>query len=277
MKTWCLILTLFLSLNADAQVFYRRSEFGAAIGSAHYFGDLNPNIGFKDIGYSGGIFYKYNFTHYIALRMGLSYGNVGYSDSYSDNPYQQLRNLDFRSNIFEGHIAAEFHFFQYAIGDFDHRFTPYVSIGAGYFRYDPYTTYMGKRYLLRPLGTEGQLFEEYKDRRYNGGAIAFPIGLGVKFWLSKGLTISLEAVNRSTTTDYLDDVSTTFVGKDLFDNADPGPYPSASSQLQDRSQEITASPIGTKGRQRGTSTTKDQYLFFQLGVSFRLPTYRCPD
>ena len=101
--------------------------------------------------------------------------------------------------------------------------------------------------------------------------------MGVKFWLSKGLTLNLEAINRSTTTDYLDDVSTTYIGKERFDEVDPGPYPSSASILQDRSNEVTNSAIGIKGRQRGISTTRDQYLFFQLGLSFRLPTYRCPD
>jgi hypothetical protein len=277
MKKLLFLVLIFISLLADAQVFYRRSEFGISGGTAHYFGDLNQNFGFKDIGYSGSLFYKYNFTHYIALRLGVAYGHVGYADKYSTNYYQQLRNLDFQSNIFEANIGAEFHFFQYAIGDFEHRFTPYVSIGAGVFNYDPYTIYNNKRYRLKPLGTEGQNFEEYKDRRYSGTSVCFPIGLGVKFWLSKGLTLNLEAINRSTTTDYLDDVSTTYIGKDRFDEVDPGPYPSSSSILQDRSPEVSNTAIGIKGRQRGISTTRDQYLFFQLGLSFRLPTYRCPD
>lgn len=277
MKRILIFLFCFSYIYADAQVFYRKSEFGLGGGTSHYFGDLNSNLGFKQIGYSASLFYKYNFTHYIALKIGLAYGHVGYSDKFSSNYYQQLRNLDFKSPIYEASIGADFHFFQYSIGDFEHRFTPYVSLGAGVFKYDPYTVYKDKRYRLKPLGTEGQNFEEYKKRRYNGTSMCFPIGLGIKFWLSKGLTINLEAINRSTTTDYLDDVSTTYIGKDKFDDIEPGPYPSASSILQDRSNEVTNTPIGTKGRQRGVSTTRDQYLFFQLGVSFRLPTYRCPD
>ena len=130
---------------------------------------------------------------------------------------------------------------------------------------------------MRPLGTEGQNFEEYKDRKYTGTAVSFPIGLGFKFWLSKGLTLSLEAINRITTTDYLDDVSTTYIGIDKFNEVDPGPYPSSSSVLQDRSLEVSNTAIGIKGKQRGISTTSDQYMFIQLGVSFRLPTYRCPN
>jgi hypothetical protein len=277
MKKFLFVAVLLISQLSDAQVFYRKSEFGAAIGSSHYFGDLNSNLGFSQIGYSGALFYKYNFTHYIALKLGGAYGNVGYSDKYSKNYYQQLRNLSFKSNIYEIGIGADFNFFQYAIGDFEHRFTPYVSLGFNMFWYDPYTTYDNKRYYLRPLGTEGQNFEEYKSRRYKNHAFNFPIGLGFKFWLSKGLTISLEAINRSTTTDYLDDVSTTYIGIDKFTNVDPGPYPEVSSILQDRSPEVTTTPIGMKDRQRGISTTKDQYLFFQVGLSFRLPTYRCPE
>lgn len=270
-------LLVLSAIMSDAQVFYRRSEFGIGGGSAHYFGDLNPNIGFKQIGYSGGVFYKYNFTHYIAFRMGLSMGNVGYADNYSSNYYQRVRNLDFKSNLYEASAGFEFSFFQYAVGDFEHRFTPYVSLGIGAFKYDPYTMYNNKRYLLRPLGTEGQNFEEYKDRKYTGTAVSFPIGIGFKFWLSKGLTLSLEAINRITTTDYLDDVSTTYIGIDKFNEVDPGPYPSSSSVLQDRSLEVSNTAIGTKGKQRGISTTSDQYMFIQLGVSFRLPTYRCPN
>lgn len=277
MKKLLFIIILFSTFSTKAQVFYRKSEFGFAIGSSHYFGDLNPALGFKEIGYSGGAFYKYNFTHYIALRLGAQYANVGYADKYSKNAYQQARNLDFKSNIYEAAISAEFSFFQYAIGDFDHRFTPYVSIGFGVFHYDPYTTYDNKRYYLRPLGTEGQNYEQYKDRKYTSTAVSYPIGLGFKFWMSKGLTLSLEAIYRSTSTDYLDDVSTSYIGIDKFNDVDPGPYPTSASILQDRSTEVGHTAIGQVGRQRGISTTKDHFMLVQLGLSFRLPTYRCPD
>ena len=277
MKKYFFILLFSIAFIADAQVFYRRSEFGAAVGGANYFGDLNTNIGFKYFRYSGGVFYKYNFTHYIALRIGGNYAHVGYSDKFSNNIYQKQRNLDFKSNIFEFGVMADFNFFQYTSGDYDHRFTPYVTLGASMFYYDPYTTLDGKNYFLRPQGTEGQNIDDYKDRRYKNYAFSFPIGAGIKLWLSKGLTMSFEIVNRYTTTDYLDDVSTTYVGKENFVDNTPSPYPSPASQLQDRSPEVSDTPIGIKGRQRGVSTTKDHFMLFQLGLSFRLPTYRCPD
>lgn len=270
----CLILN---TLTSDAQVFYRRSEFGIGVGGSNYFGDLNTNYGFEHVRYSGSIFYKYNFSHYIALRLGMAYAYVGYNDSYSSNRFQQLRNLSFRSHIFEGSVMADFHFFQYAIGDFEHRFTPYVTLGMGYFSYNPFTELNNKTYFLRPMGTEGQNMEEYKDRKYGTTAFSFPIGAGIKFWLDKGITVHLEVVNRSTSTDYLDDVSKTYVGKDKFVDQSPSPYPLPAELLQDRSYEKTNQPIGIEGRQRGISTTRDKFMTMQIGISFRLPTYKCPD
>jgi len=262
--------------TADAQIFYRKSEYGFAAGGSNYFGDLNSNYGFQNARYSGGIFLKYNFSDYIALKLAGNYAFVGYSDKYSSNVFQKTRNLDFNSNIYEAVIQAEFNFFQYDVMDFDHRFTPYVTVGMGIFSYNPYTTYDNKRYYLRPLATEGQNYEEYKSRRYKNTAIAFPIGLGVKYWMSKGITLGFEVANRSTTTDYLDDVSTTYVGKDKFIDKEPTPYPTPSSVLQDRSVEVATTPFGEAGRQRGTSTTLDKYMMFQATLSFRFPTYKCP-
>jgi hypothetical protein len=277
MRKLLFVLLIITSSIADGQVFYRRSEFGASVGGANYFGDLNTNYGFQYFRYSAGVFYKYNFTEYIALRIGGNYAHVGYSDRYSTNVYHKQRNLDFKSNILEFGVMADFNFFRYTIGDYDHRFTPYVTLGASMFYYNPYTNLDGKNYFLRPQGTEGQNLPEYEDRKYKDYAFAFPIGAGIKVWLSKGLTMSFEIVNRYTSTDYLDDVSTTYVGKDKFVDQIPSPYPSPAFQLQDRSPEVSDTELGIKGRQRGVSTTKDHFMLFQLGLSFRLPTYRCPD
>lgn len=276
MRKFIFFILLLSGFVSSAQVYYRRSEYGFAAGGSNYFGDLNQNYGFQYARYSGGIFLKYNFSDYIALKLAGNYAFLGYSDQYSKNVYQKTRNLDFKSNIYESVIQAEFNFFQFNIGDFDHRFTPYVTIGAGVFWYNPYTIYDKKRYYLRPLGTEGQNYEEYKDRRYRSTAVAFPIGIGVKFWMSKGMTLGFEVANRSTSTDYIDDVSTTYVGKDKFIDTEPSPYPTPSSLLQDRSGEVVQTPIGIAGRQRGISTTFDKYMLFQLTLSFRFPTYKCP-
>jgi len=260
----------------DAQVYYRRSEYGFALGGSNYFGDLNPNYGFQHARYSGGIFLKYNFSNYIALKLAGNYAYIGYNDKYATNYYQKLRNLNFKSHIYETALQAEFNFFQYDIGDFDHRFTPYITLGIGLFHYNPFTIYNKERYDLRPLGTEGQNYEEYASRRYSSTAICFPIGCGIKYWINHGMTFGFEIANRSTTTDYIDDVSTTYVGADKFNDNTPTPYPVPAAVLQDRSTEVSETPIGIEGRQRGVSKTWDKYMMMQFTLSFRFPTYKCP-
>lgn len=270
------MLFLLMSLQSQAQVYYKSGEFGFTAGAAGYFGDLNQEYKFNYLRESGGVFYKHNFGAYIALGLHLNFSNIGFSDKYSSNYYQQLRNLDFKSNIYEAAIKADFHFFRFEVGSFDYRLTPYVSLGFGLMNYNPYTEYDGKKYYLRPLGTEGQNFPAFADRKYSSTAMTIPIGAGVKFWMAKGITVGMEISHRQTSTDYLDDVSATYVGKSFFPDDPTSPYPTPASQLQDRSVELGVDPIGIAGRQRGMSSTKDQFFTGQVFISFRIPTYRCP-
>jgi hypothetical protein len=277
LKALLVILLSCISYGSFSQTYYRKTEFGISAGGANYFGDLNQQYGFDYFRQSGGAFVKYNFSRYIAMRLAANYAHIGYADRFTNNFYQQQRNLSFKSDIFEASIMTDFHFFKYDIGDFDHRFTPYITLGLGIFKYDPYTEINDTKVRLRPLGTEGQSYPQFSDRVYGTTAVSFPIGAGIKFWLAKGTTVGFEVINRMTTTDYLDDVSTSYVGSDLFPNDVNSPYPTYASQLQDRSPEVTNTPIGIPGRQRGISSTRDQFLTAHLFISFRLPTYRCPD
>lgn len=276
MKRLLFLLFLFINLTAGAQIYYRRSEFGFGVGGSNYFGDLNQDLIFQTSRYSGSLFYKYNFTPYIAMKLGGSYAKVYGNDKYSPNNYQKTRNLSFYSDIGEAAISFDFHFFKYKIQDYNHRFTPYVTIGLGMFWHNPYARFDGKRYNLRPLGTEGQLYDEYANRRYKHYAYSLPVGIGFKCWVAGGTTFFMEVINRSTTTDYIDDVSTTYVGIDKFQDNSPSPYPSTSASLQDRSVEGGYDRLGIAGKQRGISSTKDQFMTAQIGLSFRLPTYKCP-
>jgi hypothetical protein len=125
--------------------------------------------------------------------------------------------------------------------------------------------------FLRPLNTEGETF--YKGRKaYSPMAVCIPIGFGVKYAVTDKINISFEVSHRFTTTDYLDDVSKTYIGIDKFSS--PGTPPIAAV-LQDRSFE-TGTPIGDEGRQRGFSKQKDQYAIAEIGISFNIMSYRCP-
>ncbi|KAA5536676.1 outer membrane beta-barrel protein [Taibaiella lutea] len=271
-----LFLTIIGVTKASAQEFFTPTEYGVLLGGSTYFGDLNPNYGYKFIRPAGGLFVRYSFNPYIAIRGAVNYTKVGYDDSYTKNPYQMTRNLNFRSDILEANVMAEFNFFWFATGDPQHRFTPYLTGGFGTFYYEPYTTYNDLRYNLRPLGTEGQNTAEFAGRKYHPFSFCIPVGAGVKYWLGPGVNFNFEIVNRFTFTDYIDDVSTTYVGADNFLYNPMNP--SVASQLQDRSiPDADGQKLGRAGKQRGDSNNKDQYLMFQFSLSFQLKTYKCPN
>lgn len=260
--------------NAGAQEFFTPTEYGVLLGASTYFGDLNPNYGYKYICPAAGVYIRHQFNPYISLRGALNYTKVGYDDAYTKNPYQLERNLNFRSDILELNVMGEFNFFWFATGEPQHRFTPYLAGGFGVFYYEPYTTYNGLRYNLRPLGTEGQNTEEYASRKYHPYSFCIPVGAGIKYWIAPGVNFSFELINRFTFTDYIDDVSTTYIGADKFFYNPMNP--SVASELQDRSIAVDGQKLGRAGKQRGDSNSKDQYLMMQFSLSFQLKTYKCP-
>jgi Domain of unknown function (DUF6089) len=275
---FCILLVLFFSSSVNAQryEYVQQGEFGFTAGAAHYFGDINTRAALNRPKPALGIFFRKQFGNYVGMRVSAHFAQLGYSDTYSKNDYQKTRNLSFNTNIWELAIQGDFNFFKFVPNDPDYLFTPYITLGAGIFAYDPYAFLNGQKLFLRPLGTEGQT-TGYKGRKqYNSMAICFPFGAGVKYNLSEKINVSFEVSQRFTNTDYLDDVSTTYAGIAQFP-ALPNGLPSAAGLLQDRSFQINPSSIlGTEGRQRGFSKQKDQYIIAEIGLSFNISSYRCP-
>lgn len=272
-----IFLALFLSFNTITtfaqETYVQKGEFGVTAGLAHYFGDINSRGAIDHPKLSAGFFFRKQFTNYTALRLSAHFASLGYSDVYSSNSYQKARNLSFNTDIFELSLLGDFNFFKFIPTDPEHNFTPFVTLGIGAFSYDPYAFYQGSKVYLRQLHTEGQTF--YKGRKeYGNTAFCFPIGFGVKYSLSSKINFSFEITHRFTTTDYLDDVSTTYIGLDKFP-PNPNGTGTIAGLLQDRSYE-TGKSIGTEGHQRGWSKQKDQYIIAEFGISYNLSSYSCP-
>jgi hypothetical protein len=269
-KLIAIVVTVFaLSFNVRAQEeTVLIGEYGITGGAANYFGDLNTNAALNRPKISIGAFYRKQLNNYAAIRLTGTFCQLGYSDIYSNNEAQRRRNLSFNTNIFEMALRGEFNFFKYIPSDPNHSFTPYATLGVGVFSYNPYAYLNGVKYYLRPLHTEGETF--YNGRKeYGTMAACFPIGFGIKYAASSKVNVSFEISYRFTTTDYIDDVSTTYVGIDKF------PANSVAALLQDRSY-ATGTPIGIEGRQRGFSSQNDAYAIAEFGISFNITTYRCP-
>jgi len=261
---------------AQEQAIVQEGEFGISAGAAHYFGDLNPNGHINRPNMALGAFFRKNFGNYVALRISGHYAYLGYADKYNaTNSFEYRRNLSFNTNIWEIALQGDFNFFKYVPGDPYFRFTPYITFGVGAFNYDPYAYYQGQKVYLRPLGTEGQGSALYPTRKpYGTMAACFPLGVGVKYSINRQMNLGFEIVYRFTTTDYIDDVSTTYA-PDAQTQFLPNGQPTLWYALQDRSYE-TGTAIGIKGRQRGYANQKDSYVMAELSLSFNLTSYKCP-
>jgi hypothetical protein len=109
----------------------------------------------------------------------------------------------------------------------------------------------------------------YPDRKhYSLVNISFPFGLGFKYSVGKNICIGAEWGMRKTTTDYLDDVSTTY--------ADPvilaAEHGAIAAILADRSLKNVGENVNNTGLQRGNSATKDWYSFAVAFITVKFKT-----
>ena len=272
-----LFVVLLTTLVSGAQnSIVQEGEFGVGVGAAHYFGDLNTRARVNRPKIAASAFFRKNFGNYIALRVGASFAQLGYSDVYNThNEYMFRRNLSFNTNVWELALQGDFNFYRFLPGEPGLNFTPYITLGAGIFNYDPYAYLDGQKHLLRPLGTEGQGSSLYPDRQqYSSMGISIPFGVGVKYSLNERMNVGFEVVHRFTNSDYLDDASKTYPDPVIFPPLPDG-SPSPALLLSDRSYQ-TGEPIGIKDRQRGNSKQKDQFATALFYVTFNLQSYRCP-
>jgi Domain of unknown function (DUF6089) len=261
------------SLNAQNAV-TQEGEFGFGIGAGHYFGDLNTRARLNRAKIAGTIFFRKNLGNYIAVRIGASFAQLGYSDQYNThNTYMYSRNLSFNTKVWELTLQGDFNFFRFMPGDPAYSFTPYITLGGGVFSFDPYAYLRGEKVPLRPLGTEGQGVVPGR-KQYSSMAICIPFGAGIKYSFNEKINIAFEVLHRFTNTDYLDDVSKTYVDPAVFP-LNPDGSVSNAQLLHDRSYEI-GEPIGIANRARGMSKQKDQFVTAMIHVTFNLQSYKCP-
>ena len=263
-----LLLLIILSCLSQASA-QKGTEVGFNAGLAYYFGDLNTNFDLSKPGIALNGYGRYNFDERISLKFGLNYGRIYGDDSQSDNSFQQRRNLDFFSDIWDGTLNLEFNFFPYIHGSRDRNFTPYIFAGLSAYSFNPKTELDGVKYKLREFGTEGQsIGDEYSN--FNLG-IAY--GGGLKWDLTYYWSMNIELSGRFLFTDYLDDVSEVYVDKTTL-AAQRGQI---AVDLSDRSDpDAPDGQIGQAGLQRGNSKNNDSYSFLTIGAAYYFGRVKCP-
>ncbi len=268
----CVLVSLIFT-GAFAQNVFQGIERGGLLGASHYIGDINPKAQINRPHLAIGGLIKHNFSNYISLGLQLDFSKISYADSLNNSTFEKNRNLSFQSYVAGLKTMVEFNFFRFQTGNFRFRWTPYAGTGIGVLYYNPYVDFEGARYYLRDLGTEGQFISEYSDRKYNSLSAYIPISFGLKYWMRPGMNFAVEFFQKFTFTDYLDDVSTSYVGAENFIY---NGRKDASYYLQDRSPERLDNAIGIRGRQRGTSTDNDKIFGIQIKLTFIPSKYVCP-
>lgn len=281
-----------------------RFEAGLNIGPSFFLGDLGGHRGkgtrfVKDLNLPTtqmfyGAFLTYYPNEWFGIRAAAQYGKLSGADDLittkgENELYRKQRNLDFKTNLAEAYIACEFYplmLLNKGNEDYKPRFSPYGVLGVGLFHFNPQgslTDSSGKTtwYYLRPLHTEGEGFPEYPDRKeYALTQVNIPMGFGVKYFLSDRVTLSLEILYRHTFTDYIDDVSTTYIDPSLFYKYLSPKNASLAVQLSDKeysnvSPGLTRLAPNPPGTQRGDPNQNDAYFTTFLKFAIRLgPIYK---
>ena len=258
MKFYIVVL-FFISNYCHAQAW--QAEIMAGVSG--YRGDLIQHaITLKSMGPAVNINLKYELDNLIILRGGIGLGKLSADDKNNKDKSLKVRNLNFKSDIIEGSLCMEFNLFDQG---FNFHY-PYVFTGIGMFHFNPYTyDKENNKTYLQPLGTEGQGLPEYPDRKiYKLTQFCLPVGGGWKMQLNQKWDIVYEMGYRFLTTDYLDDVSTTYADpQKLLLNRGP-----KAVELAYRRELVPLPP--NKEVKRGNSKVKDGYFFSGIKLLIHL-------
>ena len=259
-----LLLALFLPLSTFAQKQVNLTLFG---GFANYSGDLQEKRFTLDQSHAAfGASLSYEIIPKMLIRGAFTFSKLSGDDKFSSKELNRRRNLNFTSVLYDASVVADYSLFDLT----DKRVTPYAFAGVAMFGFNPYTLdSLGDKYFLKNLSTEGQGLLEYPDRKkYKNVQFAIPFGIGVRFRITDNAYLGYEIGLRKTFTDYIDDVSKTYVDEALL-ASNRG---AKAVELAFRSNELkdVSLPYPDDGTIRGGSKYKDWYYFSGITLSIGL-------
>lgn len=290
-------LTLSISLKAQ-----KNFEYGISVGGMKYEGDIGGRYGSglssfnnktSKSSFNGSLYLGYRVFDFLSLRISGTLGNIQAADSLlsGDSPSilaKKTRNAHFKSMIAEASLMAEIYptvFFESDPYTETGKIRPYFLIGFGVFTFNPKGQYQetdgSKVWVsLQPLRTEGQGMSKYPDRKlYSLQQNAIQAGFGLKYHISERLGVSFELINRVTKTDYLDDVSKTYIdSKDFYTFFGPtSPVAKVAEQMANNPvfKNGGAPLLGWgEGGLRGSPKYNDYYYSSNIKLSYRFDIFR---
>lgn len=242
-------------------------EWGVFGGTANYYGDLSPDKALLTRSKPAfGAFIRHNWAPTWSTSLRITKATLEGNDADAHDEHQRERNLSFRSPLwsFSVHQIA-------SLGGYhphqQRYFVPYVSLGLSLIHFNPKTVYQGEWIDLQPLGTEGQGLAAYPERKpYKLWELALPLGFGLRYAFNEHVNFNFNIHYYLAFTDYLDDVSTTYVpARDLTENGE------LAVALSNRTAEYTGLVADRlNGQRRGNENSIDRFLLTSLSFSYNI-------
>jgi hypothetical protein len=304
------LVLIFLAADAHSQRWKReRHHLLFGLGGTSFMGDLGGAddvgsqgiTGFRDFNFAASrpaftFGHRYFLFENLALTNSLSAGYIYGSDQFTNEPFRNNRNIHFRSPILELSGTADLYVVRFQKVGARYRAVTraragrgllasgYLFAGVAGFYFNPQGYFDAGQYIgmipteelpadgwynLRPLSTEGQGYFPTRQK-YIPVAFSIPFGLGATIQVTDEYSVGFRFGFRKTFTDYLDDVSTTYVDpaiySEMFD--DPSKIILARHFANPTNNQMAKS-VTAPGQQRGNPYNTDTYMFGFLTLTYR--------
>ncbi len=166
--------------KASAQEDYR-FDIGAGLGMTGYLGDANTSNLWQNPGWDFEALLRYIATPRWAFKTNFYVGGLSGDSSKMTNVFPGGETYKFSTTFYELGEMAEFNFFNYGMGETYRklkRISPYITAGLG----------------VTAWSVDGKM----------GAALTIPLGVGLKFKLSRRWNLGFEFLMKKTFTDKLD-------------------------------------------------------------------------
>lgn len=257
-------------------------DVGIHLGGANYLGEMGgkdqPRQDFiwdmklSQTRWAVGGFARRKINRLLSVNSGLLYLRIQGADELTESYRPRRgRNLNFRNDMLELYVRPEFTIYQDndlgGRGRYKLDFRLFGYVGAALYYHNPkgQINREGDFYALQPLTTE--LVD------YSRIGFAIPAGIGFHFTKKRRHRFGWDMGWRTTFSDYLDDVSTTYADPSLL----PGGASGIAAQLANQAPYAYAldptlpHPNNyTEGNIRGDPTHNDSYLTMTFTYSYVL-------
>lgn len=206
-----LILYLLYFLLSTTTVQAQFVEVGFNLAGTTYQGDISPlkyRFSFQGAKFAYGVNLGYHVSNHFSFRISYNHGSIAAADKYAVDTWRRDRNLNFRTDINEWSLTADYFFLEVNSFFRKYELKPFLRFGVALFSFNPQGEYKGNWYDLQPLGTEGQGLPGSSVAPYNLTQVSIPFGFGLCYDINEYIRVGVDLSPRITFTDYLDDVST---------------------------------------------------------------------